>query len=291
MGRVCDHRARHRRCPGAARPGGRILHQAPRIPELRAHADPGAPVGTMDPDRRFGFRPSAPVGHRTSDRDQRRRRARAVPRRERHRGDARARLRIPELCRAAARAAVESGDVHAASGPHAAGGRLRPNRRVRRTQREGARHAGAGHPRHAGSAPRGRRDARSGRAPRPASPGGFRVAARAAERRDPRDAVARRARGDEARCVSRQHVARTGRRRWRRWSTRCVPVISRVRISTVFETEPLPADSPLWAIPNVLITPHSSDNIHGWPRRFAALFADSLERWRAGEPLLNPVTP
>lgn len=59
----------------------------------------------------------------------------------------------------------------------------------------------------------------------------------------------------------------------------------------VFETEPLPAESPLWTMPNVLITPHSSDNIHGWPRRFAELFADNLERWRSGEPLLNRVTP
>ena len=59
----------------------------------------------------------------------------------------------------------------------------------------------------------------------------------------------------------------------------------------VFDTEPLPAESPLWAMPNVLITPHASDNIRGWPRRFAALFADNLERWRAGGPLLNVVTP
>ena len=59
----------------------------------------------------------------------------------------------------------------------------------------------------------------------------------------------------------------------------------------VFETEPLPAESALWAMPNVLITPHSADNIHGWPRRFAELFADNLDRWRAGEPLLNRVTP
>ena len=59
----------------------------------------------------------------------------------------------------------------------------------------------------------------------------------------------------------------------------------------VFETEPLPAESPLWAMPNVLVTPHASDNIHGWPRRFAALFADNLDRWRAGERLLNLVTP
>ena len=59
----------------------------------------------------------------------------------------------------------------------------------------------------------------------------------------------------------------------------------------VFETEPLPAESPLWAMRNVLITPHASDNIVGWPRRFAALFADNLDRWRDGAPLLNPVTP
>ena len=59
----------------------------------------------------------------------------------------------------------------------------------------------------------------------------------------------------------------------------------------VFETEPLPAESPLWAMPNVLVTPHASDNIVGWPRRFAELFADNLERWRAGEPLLNEVSP
>ena len=59
----------------------------------------------------------------------------------------------------------------------------------------------------------------------------------------------------------------------------------------VFETEPLPAESPLWTMPNVLITPHASDSIHDWPRLFGALFADNLDRWRAGEPLLNLVTP
>ena len=59
----------------------------------------------------------------------------------------------------------------------------------------------------------------------------------------------------------------------------------------VFETEPLPPESPLWAMPNVLITPHASDSIVGWTRRFAALFADNLDRWRAGEPLVNRVTP
>ena len=59
----------------------------------------------------------------------------------------------------------------------------------------------------------------------------------------------------------------------------------------VFETEPLPAESPLWSLPNVIVTPHASDNIVGWPRRFAELFADNLDRWRAGEPLRNVVSP
>ena len=59
----------------------------------------------------------------------------------------------------------------------------------------------------------------------------------------------------------------------------------------VFETEPLPAESPLWAMANVIITPHASDNIVGWPSRFAAQFADNLDRWRAGEPLESVVAP
>ena len=50
----------------------------------------------------------------------------------------------------------------------------------------------------------------------------------------------------------------------------------------VFETEPLPTGSPLWSLPNVLVTPHASDNVVGWPRRFAELFADNLDRWCGG---------
>jgi phosphoglycerate dehydrogenase-like enzyme len=51
----------------------------------------------------------------------------------------------------------------------------------------------------------------------------------------------------------------------------------------VFETEPLPADSPLWG------PPHVADSVPDWPARFAAFFADNLERWLAGEPLENLV--
>ena len=55
----------------------------------------------------------------------------------------------------------------------------------------------------------------------------------------------------------------------------------------VFETEPLPADSPLWGLENVILTPHVADSVPDWPTRFAAFFADNLERWLAGEPLEN----
>jgi phosphoglycerate dehydrogenase-like enzyme len=57
----------------------------------------------------------------------------------------------------------------------------------------------------------------------------------------------------------------------------------------VFETEPLPPDSPLWHIENVFITPHAADFVPDWPRRFAEFFADNLERWMAGKPLQNVV--
>ena len=59
----------------------------------------------------------------------------------------------------------------------------------------------------------------------------------------------------------------------------------------VFETEPLPASSSLWDMPNVLLTPHASDNVGDWPRRITRMFIDNLERWRQGEPLLNEVKP
>ncbi|HEX5475026.1 MAG TPA: D-2-hydroxyacid dehydrogenase [Vicinamibacterales bacterium] len=57
----------------------------------------------------------------------------------------------------------------------------------------------------------------------------------------------------------------------------------------VFEHEPLPPDSPLWSHPRVLITPHVA-GIHAnyWPDA-AALFADNLRRFLAGQPLRNVV--
>lgn len=57
----------------------------------------------------------------------------------------------------------------------------------------------------------------------------------------------------------------------------------------VFDTEPLPAEHPFWGMDNVIITPHAADAVTDWPRRFAAFFADNLERWLANQPLLNQV--
>ena len=57
----------------------------------------------------------------------------------------------------------------------------------------------------------------------------------------------------------------------------------------VTEPEPLPADSELWALPNVIITPHSSWLSPRFPERAAELLADNLGRWCAGQSLRNPV--
>jgi phosphoglycerate dehydrogenase-like enzyme len=57
----------------------------------------------------------------------------------------------------------------------------------------------------------------------------------------------------------------------------------------VFETEPLPPGSPLWAAPNLLISPHAADGVEDWEARFAELFAENLEHWRAGRALRNVV--
>jgi phosphoglycerate dehydrogenase-like enzyme len=57
----------------------------------------------------------------------------------------------------------------------------------------------------------------------------------------------------------------------------------------VFQTEPLPVDSPLWTLPGALVTPHMSGDVIGWRDALVTLFADNLDRYRAGEPLRNVV--
>lgn len=59
----------------------------------------------------------------------------------------------------------------------------------------------------------------------------------------------------------------------------------------VFEREPLPPESPLYTLDNVILTPHVSGLSTGyWPRSIA-LFRANLQRWLDGRPLWNEVDP
>jgi phosphoglycerate dehydrogenase-like enzyme len=57
----------------------------------------------------------------------------------------------------------------------------------------------------------------------------------------------------------------------------------------VFEQEPLPPDSPLWDLPNVILSPHIAGVSHQYDARAARLFAQNLTRYLDGKPLLNVV--
>lgn len=57
----------------------------------------------------------------------------------------------------------------------------------------------------------------------------------------------------------------------------------------VFETEPLPKESPLWHTPGVIVTPHSSGNYPGYVQQATEIFARNLRRYLREEPLENVV--
>lgn len=57
----------------------------------------------------------------------------------------------------------------------------------------------------------------------------------------------------------------------------------------VFSEEPLPAESPFWQLPNVIISPHVSGFTPYYDERTTDIFAENLRRYVAGEPLLNIV--
>ena len=63
-------------------------------------------------------------------------------------------------------------------------------------------------------------------------------------------------------------------------------------ILDVFDPEPLPADSPLWTAPNVVITPHvSSDDLDSYVPRTLDLVFENVRRYFRGRPLKNRVQP
>jgi phosphoglycerate dehydrogenase-like enzyme len=60
----------------------------------------------------------------------------------------------------------------------------------------------------------------------------------------------------------------------------------------VFPQEPLPAESPFWTAPNLVVTPHCSVDDHAvYMDRCVAIFSDNLGRYLAGAPLENRVDP
>lgn len=57
----------------------------------------------------------------------------------------------------------------------------------------------------------------------------------------------------------------------------------------VFEAEPLPSESPLWEMPNVIITPHNAGPTPHYARRAFDMFRNNLARFRQGEELANQI--
>ena len=57
----------------------------------------------------------------------------------------------------------------------------------------------------------------------------------------------------------------------------------------VFAQEPLPADSPLWSMTNVIVSPHISGDLPDWEELVVDVFVDNARRFAAGEPLRNLV--
>ena len=57
----------------------------------------------------------------------------------------------------------------------------------------------------------------------------------------------------------------------------------------VMTPEPLPKDSPLWDLPNLIVSPHMSGDHPTWQEDIAQLFLSNLERFQRGEPLLNVI--
>ncbi|WP_432081828.1 D-2-hydroxyacid dehydrogenase [Streptomyces sp. WAC 04229] len=57
----------------------------------------------------------------------------------------------------------------------------------------------------------------------------------------------------------------------------------------VLSREPLAPESPLWRVPDLIISPHMSGDTVGWRDELGAQFVDLFESWAAGRPLANVV--
>jgi TatA/E family protein of Tat protein translocase len=54
-----------------------------------------------------------------------------------------------------------------------------------------------------------------------------------------------------------------------------------------FAVEPLPADNPLWDLPNVIFSPHSASTVAAENGRIVDIFLDNLDRFLDGRPMRN----
>ncbi len=57
----------------------------------------------------------------------------------------------------------------------------------------------------------------------------------------------------------------------------------------VFEREPLDPASPLWEMPNVIVSPHTASHSLGQNEAIFGIFLENLAHWRSGKPLRNDV--
>ncbi|MFC8361744.1 D-2-hydroxyacid dehydrogenase [Streptomyces griseorubiginosus] len=57
----------------------------------------------------------------------------------------------------------------------------------------------------------------------------------------------------------------------------------------VFDSEPLPPDSPLWHVPGLIVSPHMSGDTVGWRDELGEQFVELYDRWQAGRSLTNVV--
>lgn len=72
-----------------------------------------------------------------------------------------------------------------------------------------------------------------------------------------------------------------------------IPALKEERIAgaalDVFPEEPLPEDSPLWELPNVIITPHIAGITPYYDERAVEMFSANLQRYLANKPLFNQI--